>query len=144
MYATRLRSPGATEHVKTSLLTWQAAGVEIGILDVATPVRWLPDPAVAETQMRRLYSWIAEALGPATWLDITLMVRRGAGSRIDPDTVPPASSIERLILAQRIAQECGLERARVYTGADDAGLAMSSHMFFEVARLGAPSPGSGG
>lgn len=64
-YARLMKSPGATEVVKRSMLEWRAAGVHLLISDlIATPIQQA-DEAIVDAAPR-LYAWIARELGEHT------------------------------------------------------------------------------
>lgn len=64
-YTTKMRSVGATEAVKASLLAWQAAGVYLLISDLIA-TQYQQDDATQEAASAVLYAWIAAELGAHT------------------------------------------------------------------------------
>ncbi len=114
-YAKRMRSPGAVPHVLAAAQAWRDSPALLGLSDVVPPPHWLGEAEAVE-QMKRLYSWIAEELGPLTPLEVRGMVKPELeyGEWFQP-LLPRGASpwqelafYDRIRLAERVARECGL------------------------------------
>lgn len=119
-YARRMRAGGAVPHVLAAAEAWRDSPTHLVLADVVAPPHWCDD-ATATGHMRRTYTWIAEALGPTTPLELRGMVRprrsydQGVAPLLPRDATDDDARrfLDRLHLAEAVAAECGL--VYVYT-----------------------------
>lgn len=115
-----MRSKGAMRAVKRACRVWREMGVHVAIGDLIAPPQMQSDKVCTASQ-RRIYTWIAEALGPLTPMMPMAMVVPGPGNQIPRDEwgglLLRANATcedyehykERMGAAHEVARECGLQ-----------------------------------
>ena len=120
-YTRYMRSPGAMEAVYHSMRVWKESGVRVTVSDTIAAPQMQTDEQTEEAQ-KRLYSWVADTLGPLTVLHLGEMHRFNdnltsfeplLSSRMEDAHQRYAERQARTI---EIAHECGLH----YVENDDA------------------------
>jgi len=89
-YTRVMRSPGAPDTVRRSLLAWRRVGVHLIVGDLIAPPHMQDDATFTEAA-KRFYGWIAEHLGPLTDIITTPIFRPGP----DREDGSPAATLTR-------------------------------------------------
>lgn len=126
-YTRHMRSAGAMDAVRVSVLAWRDAGVRVSLSDVI-PAAHMQTDAAAEDAQRRFYGWAIEACGPLVVLHIGEL-HKFAGNLLSTTPLISAQNGDidryraRVLRAVALAKVAGLH----YVHNDDAAQVLTCH-----------------